>query len=133
MFLQSSLEEGLGLAGLEAMACGLPVIATRTVGSSEYVQQGDNGFLIDIGADAGRRLAEGLDYVLSSGMGHTMSAAALETCRKNYSSAASFGRYEHVYQALVRDWTDTPAPGQVARVRILSPLEDPESELGDVR
>ena len=32
VFLQSSLEEGLGLAGLEAMACGLPVVATATVG-----------------------------------------------------------------------------------------------------
>ncbi len=43
-FVTTPFEEGLGIAALEAMACGLPVIATETAGSRQYVQDGVTGF-----------------------------------------------------------------------------------------
>ncbi len=42
----SSLREGLPVNIMEAMACGLPVVATRNRGHAELVQEGHNGFLV---------------------------------------------------------------------------------------
>ena len=39
--------EGLGLAALEASACGLPVVVGRSGGAPETVQQGRTGFVVD--------------------------------------------------------------------------------------
>lgn len=37
--------ESLGLTGLEALACGTPVVATNIAGPSTYIISGENGFL----------------------------------------------------------------------------------------
>lgn len=42
-----SREEGFGLAMVEAMAAKVPVIATRTGGPSEIIEDGVNGFLVE--------------------------------------------------------------------------------------
>ena len=46
-FLQTSYEEGLGIAALEAMSLGLPLICSKTDGAKEYLTDGINGSLID--------------------------------------------------------------------------------------
>ena len=46
IYVQPSLEEGLALALLEAMAAGLPVVATAAGGTAELVQEGCSGFLV---------------------------------------------------------------------------------------
>ena len=43
------LEESLGLVGLEAMACSVPVIATEIGGITDYVKNGYNGFFFSKG------------------------------------------------------------------------------------
>jgi glycosyltransferase involved in cell wall biosynthesis len=45
IFVMPSLYEGLGVAALEAMACGLPVIASDTGGLREAVEDGRTGLL----------------------------------------------------------------------------------------
>ena len=45
----SSLREGLGLNIVEAMYCGLPVIATKNRGHATIIRDGNNGFLVNIG------------------------------------------------------------------------------------
>lgn len=45
LFEFPSLREGLGMAALEALACGTPVCAVNNRGAREYVVDGETGFL----------------------------------------------------------------------------------------
>jgi glycosyltransferase involved in cell wall biosynthesis len=49
LFALSSDEEGLGLAIVEAMACGLPVVSTDCGGPSTSVLEGQTGYLVPRG------------------------------------------------------------------------------------
>ena len=49
LFLLPSQEEAFGLAALEAMSCGVPVIATKVGGVPEVVEDGKTGFLLPPG------------------------------------------------------------------------------------
>jgi N-acetyl-alpha-D-glucosaminyl L-malate synthase BshA len=49
LFLLPSEQESFGLVALEAMSCGVPVVATRTGGVPEVVTHGESGFLAPIG------------------------------------------------------------------------------------
>lgn len=44
-----SVFEGFGLTAIEALACGTPVIATRTAGLQEIIRDGENGRLVRYG------------------------------------------------------------------------------------
>ena len=45
IFVFPSIREGLGLAAIEAMSCGMPIVATDNRGTREYIQNDKNGFL----------------------------------------------------------------------------------------
>lgn len=80
LFVLSSRREGLGSSIMEAMAAGLPVIATRAGGIPELVRDGENGLLVPPGDVAGlaaamRRLAA--DRELRRSMGLTARADAV--------------------------------------------------------
>jgi phosphatidylinositol alpha-1,6-mannosyltransferase len=47
VFALASFNEGMSLAALEAMAAGLPLVVTRTGGTSMLVEEGVNGFTFD--------------------------------------------------------------------------------------
>ena len=49
LFILPAIKEPLGYAILEAMATGLPVIATNQVGSASYIEENKNGFIIPNG------------------------------------------------------------------------------------
>ncbi len=64
VFLFSSKEEGLGTSVIDALAGGVPVVATKAGGVPEIIQDGINGFLAPI-RDAAK-LADRVNYVLSN-------------------------------------------------------------------
>lgn len=47
IYIQTSLWEGLPVAVIEAMAAGLPVVATNVVGNRDLVRNGENGWLAE--------------------------------------------------------------------------------------
>ena len=63
LFLLPSEHESFGLAALEAMACGVPVISSNTGGIPEVNIQGVSGFLSDVGNVS--EMAENAIHILS--------------------------------------------------------------------
>jgi len=61
LFVMPSLMEGLGIAMLEAMACGLPIVASRAGGIVDAVNDGRNGILVEPANVSG--LAEALGHL----------------------------------------------------------------------
>ncbi len=48
VFVLNSIHDGFGMVMIQAMACGLPVIATTNTGGSDLIEKGKNGFIIPI-------------------------------------------------------------------------------------
>ena len=47
-WLLPSTLEGFGMPGLEAAACGSPIVTTKCGGPEDYVKHGYNGYLVDV-------------------------------------------------------------------------------------
>ena len=102
VFAQPSLHEGFGLAALEAMAAGVPVVASATGGLPELVADERTGFLVPIGdveALAGRlgRLLE--DKALRIRMGE----AARRRAVRSFSIDEMAARTAAVYDRLLEE------------------------------
>jgi glycosyltransferase involved in cell wall biosynthesis len=105
-FVLPSRWEGMPNALLEAMACGLPCVATRVSGSEDLIVDGANGLLVTPEEPAA--LAEALGRVMedrdfADGLGRR----ARETALRQYRIGAIIERYRAVYAALRR--ADTPS------------------------
>ncbi|MBD0850588.1 glycosyltransferase family 4 protein [Maribacter arenosus] len=82
VFVFPTYRESLGLVGIEAMMCGIPVIASRVQGPMDYMEQGYNGYLFNMGDS--KDLAEKMMkfYRLSEEEKEKMSLHCLETSKK---------------------------------------------------
>jgi glycosyltransferase involved in cell wall biosynthesis len=72
LLVRPSLTEGMPLTVLEAMACGLPVVASRVSGTPEVVLDGETGLLVEAGnvgqlAQAIKRLLGDESYAMKIG------------------------------------------------------------------
>jgi len=81
VYLQPSEQESFGLAALEAMSCGTPVVASNRGGLPELIEHGETGFLhnptdVDAQADSVLRLLG--DEELHRTMGARARAVAVE-------------------------------------------------------
>lgn len=65
VFVLPSLTEGLGAVIIEAMARGVPVVATRSGGATDLVRDGETGLLVDPGDSAA--LAKAIARMLDDG------------------------------------------------------------------
>ncbi len=98
IFAMPSLKEGLGVAALEAMACGLPAVVSAVGGLREVVEHDHSGILVaparadEIGA-AIARLASSVE------LRNRMGAAARQRVEQNYSMGAMAERTLALYRA----------------------------------
>lgn len=77
IFVLTSLSEGMPSVILEAMGCGLPIIASDVGGNNEIVHEGDNGYLIP--GDNPHLLAEKiLTLINNADMRRTMGSRSRE-------------------------------------------------------
>lgn len=99
-FALSSLSEGLPISVLEALAAGLPVVATGVGMLPELLREGENGFLVAPGDFA--TLAGRLELLATErNLAHRLGAAGKQTVERDYSLAAMLRRYEELYLSLV--------------------------------
>jgi N-acetyl-alpha-D-glucosaminyl L-malate synthase BshA len=101
LFLLPSETESFGLAALEAMACGVPVIASRVGGIPEVVTEGESGFLApvgDVAAMTDRAIAALRDpaYLAELRQGAVRRAG-------DFSADRIVPQYERLYEDVLRD------------------------------
>jgi glycosyltransferase involved in cell wall biosynthesis len=111
IFAYPSLADTFGLAVLEALCCGVPVVCFAAGALPELVVDGENGLVVPTGDDdafaaALSRLAG--DKALGRRLG-----AAGQTLRQRFDTAAMVARYRSLYDAVINERAGR-SPGQIA-------------------
>jgi N-acetyl-alpha-D-glucosaminyl L-malate synthase BshA len=100
LFLLPSSEESFGLAALEAMSCGVPVIASRAGGLPELITDGAGGFTFPVG-DV-EAMAEKAATLLGDGreLAH-QKLLARRRAVEDFGTERVVDQYEHLYRSLL--------------------------------
>jgi L-malate glycosyltransferase len=101
LLLLPSQSESFGLTALEAMACEVPVIATRVGGIPELVVDGECGYLFEIGdIDA---MAQAASRVLADDAeGKRLGANGREIAVSRFATEKIIPQYEELYKSVIR-------------------------------
>lgn len=100
VFVLTSFREGLSLAILEAMACGVPIVATKIGGTPEVIVDGENGYLAPCGFP--ERIENGIMRIFSNKELHQkMSANCLKLAKDNFSLDRMTADYEELYRKML--------------------------------
>lgn len=95
VYVITSNYEGLPLSVLEAMACGLPIIATRAGGIVDIVKNNKNGILIDINNK--KQLINAMDILINNeNLRNKMGTESYEFS-KEYTIKSMTNKYEKLY------------------------------------
>ena len=99
LFLPSETES-FGLAALEAMACGVPVIATAVGGLPELVRSGETGVLAPVGAV--QEMTDHAVAILKDPALHERLKTAAVARAQDFSADRIVPRYERLYEDVLR-------------------------------
>lgn len=100
IFVQPSLEEGFGMAALEAMAAGLPVVGTSTGGLPELIEDGCTGYVVPP-ADALALAGRLRDLLTHPARRRAMGAAARARVRERFSAERMAAEISAIYDEVL--------------------------------
>lgn len=100
LFLLPSMSESFGLAALEAMACGSPVVASRVGGLPEVIMDGETGYLCEAG-DIDEMAAASIKILSDDKHRKELSDAGRAFAVKHFSSECIVPRYEEYYRRIL--------------------------------
>lgn len=96
LFLIPSQSESFGLAALEAMSCGLPVISSSIGGLPELVVHGETGYIAEIG-DIERMAKYAVDLLTNESKYKYFSENSRKRAVEKFNINAITQMYEHYY------------------------------------
>jgi N-acetyl-alpha-D-glucosaminyl L-malate synthase BshA len=100
LFLVPSEEESFGLAALEALACGVPVIGTNGTGLVEVVDDYKNGFLLPVG-DTSAMARAALSLLRDKTRLLEFRQAAAEMALQKFNAEKIVSEYEAYYDEIL--------------------------------
>ena len=104
LLVSPTIREGFGLGIVEAMACGLPIVATDSSSIPELVSHNEGGYLCDLGkieqfADRINELAE--SPVLCESMGEYNR----NKVEKQFTSDRMINEYKALFERVLTTWS----------------------------
>jgi len=106
LYVHASRAETFPHSILEALACGLPVVATAVGGIPEQVDDGETGFLIPAGDAAG--MAEKMaDLLLDDTLRQRCGVAAVQSARTRFHMEHQVAAYIEWYEEILRESRDS--------------------------
>ena len=100
LFLLPSSQESFGLAALEAMACEVPVVASRVGGLPEVIESGVSGFLHDVDDVAGMA-ASGVALLTDADLHARVANAGRRTVEEKFCADKIVPIYERYYEEVL--------------------------------
>ncbi|RLB79057.1 MAG: hypothetical protein DRH24_13525 [Deltaproteobacteria bacterium] len=100
LFLQPSREEGLSITILEAMASGVPVVATPVGGTPEMIEDGVTGRLVAIG-DSRMLSSVMIEFLEEPQKFSLMAERALKRVKESFTLSTMANEYEKIYREVL--------------------------------
>ena len=100
VLLMPSDMESFGLAALEAMACGVPPVATRVGGVPELITDREDGFLEAVG-DIAAQSARVVELLTDDGLHARMASRARQNAESRFAVDRIIPQYEQYYEAVL--------------------------------
>lgn len=101
LLLLPSEKESFGLVALEAMACGVPTIASNAGGLPEVVEHGRTGFLADVG-DVEEMAKYAIQLLRNDSLHQQFARAGIERVKRFFSGEQIAEEYEALYRRVLQ-------------------------------